>query len=76
MDSNRTTVRDLRRRNRSAVLSRLYFDGPVSRQELAELTGLSAATVSNVTAALAEEQLTVEAGQMDSDGGRPRCHQP
>lgn len=72
MDSNRATVRDLRRRNRSAVLSRVYFDGPISRQELAERTGLSAATVSNVTAALAEERLIIEAGQVDSDGGRPR----
>jgi predicted NBD/HSP70 family sugar kinase len=72
MDSNRATVRDLRRRNRSAVLTRLYFDGPISRQELAERTGLSPATVSNVTAALAEEHLIVEAGQVDSDGGRPR----
>src|SRR5690242_9723729 len=72
MESSRATVRDLRRRNRSAVLSRLYFDGPLSRQELAQLTGLSAATVSNVTAALVEERLIVEAGQVDSDGGRPR----
>jgi predicted NBD/HSP70 family sugar kinase len=72
MDTSRATVRDLRRRNRSAVLSRLYFDGPLSRQELAQLTGLSAATVSNVTAALGGERLIVEAGQVDSDGGRPR----
>jgi len=72
MESSRATVRDLRRRNRSAVLSRLYFDGPLSRQELAQLTGLSAATVSNVTAALVDERLIVEAGQVDSDGGRPR----
>jgi predicted NBD/HSP70 family sugar kinase len=72
MDSSRATVRDLRRRNRSAVLSRLYFDGPLSRLELAELTGLSQATVSNVTGALAEERLIIEAGQIDSDGGRPR----
>src|SRR4051794_32405523 len=72
MDSSRATVRDLRRRNRSAVLSRLYFDGPLSRHELAQLTGLSPATVSNVTAALSEERLIVEAGQVDSDGGRPR----
>jgi predicted NBD/HSP70 family sugar kinase len=72
MESSRATVRDLRRRNRSAVLSGLYFDGPLSRQELAQLTGLSAATVSNVTAALVDERLIVEAGQVDSDGGRPR----
>ncbi len=72
MDSDRATVRDLRRRNRSAVLSRLYFDGPLSRQELAQLTGLSAATISNVTAALLEDRLILEAGLVGSDGGRPR----
>jgi predicted NBD/HSP70 family sugar kinase len=72
MESSRATVRDLRRHNRSVVLSRLYFDGPVSRQDLVGLTGLSAATVSNVTGALVEEGLIVEAGLVDSDGGRPR----
>lgn len=72
MESSRATMRDLRRRNRSAVLSRLYFEGPVSRQDLVGLTGLSAATVSNVTGDLVEEGLVVEAGLVDSDGGRPR----
>lgn len=72
MASKRTTVRDLRRHNRSLLLSKLYFDGPLSRHELSQLTGLSAATVSNVTAELAEEQLITEAGQVESDGGRPR----
>src|SRR5258706_4532401 len=71
MDSSRATVRDLRRRNRSAVLSRLYFDGPLSRLELAELTGLSQATVRNVTGALAEERLIPTAAQGDSDRRRP-----
>jgi predicted NBD/HSP70 family sugar kinase len=72
MASKRTTVRDLRRHNRSLLLSKLYFDGPLSRHELSRLTGLSAATVSNVTAELGEERLITEAGQVDSDGGRPR----
>ena len=45
MDAARTTVRDLRRHNRSVLLSRLFFDGPLSRHELARLSGLSAATV-------------------------------
>jgi predicted NBD/HSP70 family sugar kinase len=71
-DGQRTTVRDVRRRNRSALLSTLYFDGPLSRQHLTELTGLSAATVSNVVGSLIEEGLVVEAGSVDSDGGRPR----
>jgi predicted NBD/HSP70 family sugar kinase len=70
--STRATNRDVRRRNGSAVLSRLYFGGPLSRQDLAQQTGLSAATVSNVTAALVEEGLVVEAGLLESDGGRPR----
>jgi predicted NBD/HSP70 family sugar kinase len=54
------------------LLSKLFFDAPLSRQELGQLTGLSGATVSNVTGELAEEGLIVEAGTVDSDGGRPR----
>jgi predicted NBD/HSP70 family sugar kinase len=72
MESKHTTVRDLRRHNRSALLSKLFFDGPLSRHELSSLTGLSAATVSNVTGELIDERLIVEAGLIDSDGGRPR----
>ncbi len=72
MESKRTTVRDLRRHNRSALLSKLFFDGPLSRHELSSLTSLSAATVSNVTGELIDERLIVEAGLIDSDGGRPR----
>ena len=71
MDSRRATVRDLRRHNRSVVLSRLFFDGPLSRFELSHLTGRSAATISNVAAELLEERLIVEAGRVESDG-RPR----
>ena len=72
MEGKRTTVRDLRRHNRSALLSKLFFDGPLSRHELSGLTGLSAATVSNVTGELIEEHIVIEAGLIDSDGGRPR----
>jgi predicted NBD/HSP70 family sugar kinase len=72
MESTRSTVRDLRRRNRSVLLSRLFFDAPLSRLELSQLSGLSGATVSNVTGELVEEGLIVEAGTVDSDGGRPR----
>src|SRR5262245_22382676 len=72
MDSKRATVRDVRRRNRSVLLSTLFFNGPLSRLELSGLTGISAATASNVTAELIEERLVVEAGQVESEGGRPR----
>ncbi|MGW7487289.1 ROK family transcriptional regulator [Streptomyces sp. NPDC054786] len=66
------TVRDLRRANRTAVLERLYFDGPMSRQELVPATGLSSGSVSNVVAELTEDGLLEEAGVVESDGGRPR----
>jgi predicted NBD/HSP70 family sugar kinase len=72
MQPKRTTVRDVRRRNRSVLLSTLFFHGPLSRLELSAHTGLSAATASNVTAELIEERLIVEAGQVESAGGRPR----
>ncbi|WP_406082253.1 ROK family protein [Streptomyces zaomyceticus] len=66
------TVRDLRRENRTAVLRRLYFDGPMSRLMLGPATGLSSGSVSNVVAELVAEGLVEEAGSVDSAGGRPR----
>lgn len=65
-------MRDLRRGNRARVLQRLYFDGPLSRQELGPVTGLSSGSISNVVAELSAEGLLEEAGVVDSDGGRPR----
>ncbi|MFD4374427.1 ROK family protein [Streptomyces sp. NPDC058486] len=69
---NGRTVRDLRRENRTAVLRRLYFDGPMSRFSLGPATGLSSGSVSNVVAELVAEGLVEEAGSVDSAGGRPR----
>jgi predicted NBD/HSP70 family sugar kinase len=66
------TTRDLRRHNRSALLSRLYLDGPGSRLELMRASGLSSATVSNVISDLISDGMVAEAGSVDSDGGRPR----
>ncbi len=66
------TVRDLRRHNRSVLLSTLYLGDPQSRQDLSRITGLSQGTVSNVVGELIDEGLVVEAGLVDSDGGRPR----
>ncbi|WP_030904304.1 ROK family transcriptional regulator [Streptomyces sp. NRRL F-5126] len=71
-EHGRRTVRDLRRGNRARVVQRLYFDGPLSRQELGASTGLSSGSISNVVAELAAEGVLEEAGVVDSDGGRPR----
>src|SRR5215471_15366307 len=67
-----TTVRDLRRSNRSRALWQIYLNGPLTRQEVGNLAGLSPATVSNLVAALEAEGVVVEVGLEDSDGGRPR----
>ena len=72
MDSTHTTTRDIRRRNRSSLLTTLFRDGPLSRLELSQLTGLSTATVSTVTADLLTDGIIAEAGQVESAGGRPR----
>ncbi|WP_436757682.1 ROK family protein [Streptosporangium sp. V21-05] len=69
----RRTVRDVRKGNRAMLLRTLYFNGPVTRNELTRLTGLSAATVSSMTGDLLAENIVVEAGQAESDGGRPRA---
>ncbi|WP_327327376.1 ROK family transcriptional regulator [Streptomyces sp. NBC_01210] len=71
-ERDRRTVRDLRRGNRARVLQRLYFDGPLSRQELGPATGLSSGSISNVVSELVAEGVLEEAGVVDSDGGRPR----
>ena len=72
MPEPRWTTRALRKYNRAAALSRLYEQGSASRQELAELTGLSSATVTNVVTELLADGLVVEAGSVSSAGGRPR----
>jgi predicted NBD/HSP70 family sugar kinase len=68
----RATVRDLRRVNRSAVLRPLFLDGPLNRVVLAQQTGLSSGSVTNVIGDLLSEELVVEVGTEESDGGRPR----
>jgi len=72
LERRRSTIRDLRRDNRSVLLSALYFDQPCSRHDLSVATGLSPASVSNVTRELIGDGIAVEAGSVDSDGGRPR----
>jgi predicted NBD/HSP70 family sugar kinase len=69
----RSTVRDLRRDNRSVLLWSLFFGQPCSRQDLGWATGLSTGSVSNVVRELIGDGIVTEAGSVDSDGGRPRA---
>jgi predicted NBD/HSP70 family sugar kinase len=65
------TNRGIRLRNRSALLTRLFLDGPLTRQDLSRSTGLSQPAVSNVVSDLIDEGLVAEAGAMEPGGGRP-----
>jgi hypothetical protein len=67
-----TTVRDLRRSNRSRALWQVFLAGPLTRQEISVQAGLSQATVSNLVADLVAEGVIIEVGLEDSNGGRPR----
>ncbi len=67
-----TTVRDLRKSNRSRALWQVFLNGPLTRQEVAAVAGLSSATVSNLVGGLLAEGVVAEVGLEDSNGGRPR----
>ncbi|TVY08977.1 ROK family transcriptional regulator [Paenibacillus cremeus] len=56
--------------NKSIVLDRIRHDSPVSRARLAELTGLTKATVSSLVGELIESGLVDEIGAGESSGGR------
>ena len=65
-------MRDMRRSNRSVILTDIYREGPLSRQELSVRTSLSAASVSNLVTEMIAEGIVEEAGSVESEGGRPR----
>lgn len=65
--SARTTVT-----SRGAVLDLIRSEGPVSRVELADITGFTQATMSNVVRQLLTDGLVVEYGRGESTGGKPR----
>lgn len=64
---NRDLIRAI---NRSAVLNTIKTHGLISRTEVARLTGLSAATVTGITAELIDDNLVFEKAAGDSRGGR------
>ncbi|GAB3976395.1 ROK family protein [Plantactinospora veratri] len=66
------TSRDIRIANRFEVLRRIIGVPMVSRQQIAQDTGLSLATAANLIGELLELGLLVEVGYQDSGGGRPR----
>ena len=66
--SDQSTVRAL---NRRLILNHIRQSGAVSRVQLVELTGLSPAAVTTVTAELISDQFLLERAMGESSGGRP-----
>jgi predicted NBD/HSP70 family sugar kinase len=58
--------------NRHRVLKAIRSQGPISRTELTEFTGLSGATITDVTADLVHKGLLVEQRESSRGRGRPR----
>lgn len=58
--------------NRAVVLDAIRAHGEVSRVELAELTGLTPQTMSNIVRGLIADGLVAENGHAASTGGKPR----
>ena len=66
--ANRQLIRAI---NRSTALNIVKAEGPISRTEIVRLSGLSPATVSEITGDLIAEGLIYEKAAGDSTGGRP-----
>ncbi|MDT8862781.1 ROK family protein [Alkalihalobacillus sp. MEB130] len=60
----------VKKRNKSLVLHAIKESFPISRADLANLTGLNKGTVSSLVNELLEEQLILESGPGVSSGGR------
>ncbi|MBG6059446.1 putative NBD/HSP70 family sugar kinase [Cryobacterium sp. MP_M5] len=58
--------------SRGIVLDLIRSEGPISRVELAERTGLTQATMSTVVRQLILDGLVLETGRSESTGGKPR----
>lgn len=67
LKGDQSTTRAL---NRRLILNGLRREGDLSRVELANMTGLSAAAVTGVTAELIKEGIVVEGGKVQGGAGR------
>lgn len=60
----------VKQENKTLVLNTIKQLSPISRAEIANLTGLNKGTVSSLVSELMEEQLIYESGPGESSGGR------
>ncbi len=60
----------VKRENKNLVLNTIKARAPISRADIAEVTGLNKGTVSSMVAELLEDRLIFESGPGESSGGR------
>jgi predicted NBD/HSP70 family sugar kinase len=60
----------VKKNNKSLVLNMVMEHDPISRADIAQVTGLNKATVSSLINELLEEELVYESGAGESSGGR------
>lgn len=71
MDDRRLDRNAIKRVNRNLVLNLVKSAGPLSRRDIVRRSGLSAATVTNLTAELIADDLVHEMGPGETTRGRP-----
>lgn len=60
----------IKKMNMALILDVIRKKGPISRSEIAEITNLTPATITNITSELINSKLIVEAESGESSGGR------
>jgi predicted NBD/HSP70 family sugar kinase len=71
LNPRKAAKHDRRRRNLEAALQSVYREGVTSRAQIARLTGLTRATVSELVSQLVEAGIVHEVGPGESSGGKP-----
>jgi len=66
-----TRLEDTRIYNRKIIIEAVRRHGPISRAEIAQMSGLTTATISNLTAELIQEGLIAEVGRRKGLRGQP-----
>ncbi|MDY0094265.1 MAG: ROK family transcriptional regulator [Candidatus Vecturithrix sp.] len=60
-----------RKYNRRITIETIRRNSPISRAEIAQMTGLTTATISNITSELLEEEIILETGRRKGQRGQP-----
>lgn len=66
-----TRLEYTRKYNRRIIIEAIRQNGPISRAEIAQLTGLTTATISNLTSELIQEDIVREKGRRKGQRGQP-----